>query len=78
MRKLRASQATLTEYESRTEHTMEELAMMQIQMEETTENNKETVARLRGQLKEAEEELFALQRIRERKETEKQTEKQKE
>lgn len=34
---------------------MEELALAQLEMEETNENNKETVARLKGQLKEAEE-----------------------
>ena len=54
LRQLRATQATLGEYESRTERTMEELAIAQLQIEETTESNKETVARLRGQLKEAE------------------------
>lgn len=52
---LRATKARLTEYESQIEKTMEELAFAQLEVEETNESNKETVARLKGQLKEAEE-----------------------
>ena len=48
---------------------MEELSFAQLQLEETTENNKEVDARLRNQLKESEEELFALQFIKKKDQT---------
>jgi hypothetical protein len=37
-------------------------------VEETNESNKELVARLRNQLKETEEELYAMHQIKEKKE----------
>jgi hypothetical protein len=46
---------------------MEELAIVRIEIEETQENNKELVARLKNQLKEAEEELYSIHRIKEKK-----------
>ena len=61
---LRATKARLTEYESQIEKTMEELAFAQLEVEETNESNKETVARLKGQLKEAEEQLYALHQVK--------------
>jgi FtsZ-binding cell division protein ZapB len=41
----------LNEYEQRVEKTMEELALLQIELEESKESNQEQVARLKGQLK---------------------------
>lgn len=68
----------LEEYECRTERTMEELALVKFEVEETNESNKELVARLRNQLKETEEELYAMHQIKEKKEEEKEKEKEKE
>lgn len=45
---------------------MEELAVLQIQLEETNETNQEQVARLKTQLKETEEELFAFHHAKHR------------
>jgi hypothetical protein len=47
---------------------MEELALVKFEVEETNESNKEMVARLRNQLKETEEELYAMHQIKEKKE----------
>jgi FtsZ-binding cell division protein ZapB len=50
----------LSDYEQRVEKTMEELALLQLELEESKESNQEQVARLRGQLKETEDELMVL------------------
>lgn len=42
----------LSEYEQRVEKTMEELALLQLELEENKESNQEQIARLKGQLKE--------------------------
>lgn len=43
---------------------MEELALLQIQMEESTESSQEQIARLRAQLKETEDELYVLHHVK--------------
>ena len=48
---------------------MEELALLQVQLEETTESKQEQVARLRSQLKETEDELYALHHMKHKKES---------
>ena len=50
----------LSEYEQRVEKTMEELALLQLELEENKESNQEQVARLKSQLKETEDELMVL------------------
>lgn len=50
----------LSEYEQRVEKTMEELALLQLELEENKESNQEQVARLKNQLKETEDELMVL------------------
>lgn len=61
---MRSTKSMLTEYESRTEKTMEELAVLQIQLEETKSNNQEQISVMLSQLKETEDELFALHHVR--------------
>ena len=48
----------LEEYERRVEKTMEELAFVQMELEESKENNQEQVIKLKTQLRETEEELY--------------------